>query len=238
VEHSWYSQIGPYIEQQAWYDMINFNVAWCDGGGLNLPARTAKLTVMECPSCGVQRIHRGQTAWDRWKGNYAVNFGNTNYGQITRSGKKYLGAPFSFVKSASFDEITDGLSNTLMMAEVIAPGEVSDSSTWDGPIAEMEIAEGGQTFEGWLTPNSSSSDEVAYYCPEDGNLNGISGCTVVGGDEAYPYQTFAARSHHPGGVNASLCDGSVNFFLDSIDTTVWRALSTSRGDEVIQGNAY
>ncbi len=36
----------------------------------------------------------------------------------------------------------------------------------------------------------------------------------------------AARSRHPGGVNASLCDGSVHFVAEKIDLLVYRALAT------------
>ena len=42
----------------------------------------------------------------------------------------------------------------------------------------------------------------------------------------------AARSMHTGGVNASLGDGSVQFFSDGIDLTVWRGLGTRDGSEV------
>ena len=42
----------------------------------------------------------------------------------------------------------------------------------------------------------------------------------------------AARSNHPSGVNAALCDGSVRFFSNSIDLVTWRALSTAKGREV------
>jgi hypothetical protein len=36
----------------------------------------------------------------------------------------------------------------------------------------------------------------------------------------------AARSKHPAGVNASKCDGSVEFVLNDIDLYVWQALAT------------
>lgn len=50
---------------------------------------------------------------------------------------------------------------------------------------------------------------------------------------------IAARSLHPGGVNASRCDGSAKFYSDDINLQVWRALSTSAGEETISGdNAY
>jgi prepilin-type processing-associated H-X9-DG protein len=52
-------------------------------------------------------------------------------------------------------------------------------------------------------------------------------------------QTFnAARSYHPGGVNALLGDGRVQFFKNSINIQTWRALSTSRGGEVVSSDAY
>jgi prepilin-type N-terminal cleavage/methylation domain-containing protein/prepilin-type processing-associated H-X9-DG protein len=41
----------------------------------------------------------------------------------------------------------------------------------------------------------------------------------------------APRSHHPGGVNASLADGSVRFLGNSIDRQTWRALWTRAGDD-------
>jgi prepilin-type processing-associated H-X9-DG protein len=42
---------------------------------------------------------------------------------------------------------------------------------------------------------------------------------------------MAARSRHPSGVQAVLCDGHVAFFQDSIPIATWRALGTSEGGE-------
>jgi hypothetical protein len=235
VDHGWYSQIGAYIEQQPWFDSINFNVSFCDDTGFNLNARTTRIPLMACPSCGPITVNTDLTTYSRLQWNYSVNFGNTNYGQTSKAGVEFLGAPFCSERSASFNEITDGLSNTLLMAEAITPAQAPSPSGWQGPTADTQISQGGQTFEGWLTPNSSASDEVALFCPETGSLNGISGCVVIGGWESYYEQTFAARSHHSGGVNASLCDGSVHFFSDSIASDVWQALSSARGGETLGG---
>ena len=48
----------------------------------------------------------------------------------------------------------------------------------------------------------------------------------------------AARSLHPGGVNALFCDGHVAFARDSIALSVWRALATRAGGEVVPADAY
>ena len=45
-------------------------------------------------------------------------------------------------------------------------------------------------------------------------------------------------SYHPGGVNMLLGDGSVRFMKDSVALSVWRALSTRNGGEVISGSDY
>jgi prepilin-type processing-associated H-X9-DG protein len=53
------------------------------------------------------------------------------------------------------------------------------------------------------------------------------------------YQFFnAARSRHPGGVNALMGDGSVKFAKNSINYHTWRALGSSQGGEVISADAY
>ena len=44
---------------------------------------------------------------------------------------------------------------------------------------------------------------------------------------------FAARSEHTGGIQSVLCDGSVRFMSENIDLTVWRALGTRSGGEIL-----
>ncbi len=74
-------------------------------------------------------------------------------------------------------------------------------------------------------------DEVARKCPPPDKLNGIPGCVVNA--LSIETQSFVSRSKHPGGVHASRCDGSVQFYVDGIDLTVWRGLSTARGAEPV-----
>ncbi len=52
---------------------------------------------------------------------------------------------------------------------------------------------------------------------------------------AGPRFNNAARSRHPGGVNAVMCDGSVQYVVDDVDLGVWRTASTTKGEEVYQG---
>jgi prepilin-type N-terminal cleavage/methylation domain-containing protein/prepilin-type processing-associated H-X9-DG protein len=45
----------------------------------------------------------------------------------------------------------------------------------------------------------------------------------------------AARSRHPGGVSALFCDGHVQFVRSSISVSVWQALGSRAGGEVVTG---
>jgi prepilin-type processing-associated H-X9-DG protein len=62
-------------------------------------------------------------------------------------------------------------------------------------------------------------------------------CT--GDPERAAFRDYAgARSRHPGGVNALLGDGSVRFIKDTINPSVWVALHSIAGREVVGADAY
>jgi prepilin-type processing-associated H-X9-DG protein len=60
-------------------------------------------------------------------------------------------------------------------------------------------------------------------------------CTVANTDNDGGH---AASSRHPGSVNALFVDGSVKAIKGSIDRTVWRALGTRAGGEVVSASDY
>jgi prepilin-type processing-associated H-X9-DG protein len=47
------------------------------------------------------------------------------------------------------------------------------------------------------------------------------------------YAAVTSRSYHPGGVNALFGDGSVRFVKESVVGSVWRALGSVQGGEII-----
>jgi prepilin-type N-terminal cleavage/methylation domain-containing protein/prepilin-type processing-associated H-X9-DG protein len=200
----------------------------------NRPVTTAIIPTLLCPSDG-DTTNFAPNFSNISKHNYVVNAGNTNrmQGQTPRgtplNGVVFGGAPFirngkntfnnvngTVIK---FSSITDGLSNTLMVSELIR-GVDTDlrGFTWWGP---------GAVFHAFNQPNSPSPDQFQFasYCrnlPERG-LPCI---------QAAEHQT-AARSRHNGGVNVTLCDGSVTYISNNINLGTWRALSTSQGSEIV-----
>ncbi len=261
-DHSWVSFVAPYIEEQAWADMIDMDVPLPDP--VNDPARRAMygIKVLGCPSdLGLQRNEWESDQWARVRANYVVNGGNTVYGQhfwrnTTWGVVEFLGAPFAPAKTTPVAKIEDGLSNTLMLSEVLVVPELAgqgDTGWWGGHYSEVSASLGGQVFTGWHPPNSGVGDGWARWgtylikervepallsnqiplpcgrpqCPGEGArlLPGLAK------EDSVNLQTSTARSHHPGGVNAARCDGSVQFFNDSIDPLVWNALTSAAGGE-------
>jgi prepilin-type N-terminal cleavage/methylation domain-containing protein len=273
--HGWYSLIGPYIEEAAWSALINLKVSFShESGRLNANdrydhygARRTFIDIHRCPSdIGLQRNEWGNPNWARIRTNYVINAGNTVYGQYNinigsdpvRSGR----GPFRGGRESPVSRITDGLSNTFMMSEILVirelgPGEGGGAAGWGGPFADTNTALGGQVFTGMNPPNGAQ-DGVARFIPtvqsvffEQGIpypclVNAAGGCGVTRAGargEGIPpdevdgldtrMQWFTARSKHPGGVNASRCDSSVDFVSNDIDQFVWRAMTSAAGEETI-----
>ena len=145
-------------------------------------------------------------------------------------------------------EITDGTSNTAAFAEM-AKGDMSNAiatektdsfwtmtwpSTPDLAIADCQsfpatnLAYQGLSTAGvpWLEGSTS-----AMY----NHVNVPNKRTCI-----FPPGRIVntANSYHPGGVNVTLCDGSVRFVKDSISLATWRALGSRNGGEVLSADSY
>ncbi|APW62699.1 DUF1559 domain-containing protein [Paludisphaera borealis] len=250
---TWLIFVLPYIEQQSLYNAWNSNGTNAPGlpasfdedlryfGVANRTVTSQWVGVYLCPSdqknAPISVEANGATLACTSQ-NYAVNFGNSIQIQTDFQDVRFGGAPFVDVgspltdsqlpgkRTVGFAALTDGLSTTLMASEVVVgQGRDLRGFSWWGDAAG---------FEGYLTPNSSFPDVLfsPYYC-----LNRSPNPPCVGTTTALP-DNYAARSRHPGGVNAAMADTSVHFFKNSVHIQTWRALSTSRGGEAISFDDY
>lgn len=246
---TWIPSILPYMEQgnlssqyvyTGKYDVPDGSYRY--SGSKNLPVTQQFITSMLCPSDSLSPTTLPGFLYIT-SHNYVVNFGNTGFvvrdGDVKTGaerdvlGVRYQGAPFTIsgwtnipTEYTRLKGITDGLSNTLMLSEVIQGRGVDlRGFSWWGYAAG---------FLTYLSPNSAQPDvmQSASYCDNDDPENP----PCVGPHSQLRPMTNAARSFHPGGVNTAQCDGSVRFVSDNIALDAWRALSTSQGDEVISDN--
>jgi prepilin-type processing-associated H-X9-DG protein len=159
--------------------------------------------------------------------NYAINYGNTNYNQANITtpppAVTFQAAPFFRGKTWRLNEIYDGTSNTLLVAEVLQ-GTMQDlrGFTWWGPAT---------FFTTYLPPNSTIPDKMNTGAGANGCRNEplINLPCTLGPNPGI----LASRSRHPGGVQVVMGDGSTQFIRDAIDINVWRGLSSIRAGEVV-----
>jgi prepilin-type N-terminal cleavage/methylation domain-containing protein len=245
---TWLVYVLPQVEQQPLYNAWNscginspgvptsYDLDLRYFGAANVTVTSTRLSVYLCPSdltnAPIMSTVNGVT-YACTSQNYAANFGNTTVLQAEYQGIPFLGAPFVDVGSplgdynqparatVGFSAITDGLSNTMLLSEVVVgQGQDLRGFSWWGDAA---------TFEGFSTPNSSFPDVLfsPLYCI---NRSPNPPCTVA--TTALP-ELYAARSRHAGGVHVAAADGAVHFVKDSVDLQVWRMMCTSAGSEVI-----
>ena len=161
-------------------------------------------------------------------GNYVLNYGPAT---LLNSGTNIRKAPFGRLSGGhyfteipyrtNFAHIRDGISTTLLMAEVVFQ---SSNSLLDarGNFLDMRW---GPFFMAANPPNSGidqtghCSNVTDMPCQSIGSANGGS--------------SFSSRSRHRGGVNAVLCDSSVRFVDNNIDPNTWKALSTMKGGDTV-----
>lgn len=175
-----------------------------------------------CPSDRPGAWWQGDSYW-RSRGNYLLSWGPYTRPWTTVPTTQ---APFGWIndnttkpQKVRYADITDGTSSTIMMAEII-------------------IAKRDQDFD---TRGDFLNDDGNYMTFEFMTINTPNGgadktSTCITGDPLMPCtggspMHQAARSRHPGGVNVLFCDGTVQFFKDSIALQTWQELSTMNGGE-------
>ena len=247
LRRSWAFALVPFLDDGARADKINF------AGSFFVPENATAARVgfgyFQCPSDSPS-IQELTSTVERQKGNYAVNWGNTHFfqddgpAQIMAGASfygdpfagpygtaRFGGAPFATNRAIRHRDIVDGLSKTLLASESVigrnvAPPYAAGNSDHRGDLLNDDIA--CSAFMTYTPPNAAAPDRmgtVAFFCgrPELGNPP----CELSNGP---PFN--AARSRHPGLVNAAFLDGRVAVVADAIDREIWRAAGTARGGEV------
>ena len=230
---TWIALIFPYIEQQQLYNTINHTAGMGHGPvGRNDEVKTTRIPTMNCPS---DQMQEGAFAFYA-KGNFAANNGLGPM-QATADplckGCTIARRPGVFMNNSKtrFADLSDGASNTIMVAELIqgsSPSGSDPSGGWQGVMHYWE----GPLYQHDRTPNTSIPDEMRYgWC---GMPRNIAPCAETFNHHLDTKLFLSARSRHPGGVQAALCDGSVRFVSESILLQTWQDLGTPNDGRTLQ----
>jgi prepilin-type N-terminal cleavage/methylation domain-containing protein/prepilin-type processing-associated H-X9-DG protein len=249
-----HARILPHIEQAATYAAFNLSSSYGDPGNLTATAQVIGLYL--CPSEVRQDPINNET--------FGIT-GGVNYGFCLGDWFVWAGPAVGPNMSRRWAEFTDGLSRTMLLAEVKnwqpyvrdcgSLSRINNPANIpppDAPPAAVapEYQSTGCTF---LDSGHTQWTEVAVHhvgmttaWPPNKKTPGGPGFSSPDVDlnsqrERIGGPTFAAitaRSYHPGGVNILLGDGSVRFVKDSINGTVWRGVGTVAGGEILSGDSF
>lgn len=209
----WAALTLPYLEQQNVSNgLINFGLPIT--APANNAARIAVIGTFRCPSdpggttptfslpagtMPMPNYMTGYTATQVASANYIGVFGSTSMVSVYVKGSAANGA-FIFQQGCRFANITDGLSQTLIVGE---RDSLLFPTTWLGVIPGAAHAPARVLGVTFMPPNSASQ----------------------------PMHGFS--SMHPTGANFTAADGSVKLISNTIDGTVFPALGTIAGGEVV-----
>ncbi len=235
IAHSWTPRVLPFIEQGNVYNKYRFDIDWDVGSNTAVggPIRVTISTFL-CPSAPQTGRHPNRGCLDyaatterNWPNPY-VTSAEAPY--VSQSDPYFIGVlghtkatatPWVQDKaSRTLLSITDGTSNTMMLAECAARnlryfmGKPTTGTWTAGPWANP----GSRLQIGGCDPSNQSA------------VTGPRAVNCINNKEIYAF--------HTGGANILLGDGSVKFLKDSVTLdTVLQLLTRARGD-MIMGNPF
>jgi prepilin-type N-terminal cleavage/methylation domain-containing protein len=239
----WSAMILPYMEQTNVYDTLLFTESgpgnW-DSGSTNQRACETVINTFRCPSMPLPEHMAYNGIALRAPSSYRANSGNDatsdDTSTIVVAGTKSLemlnvNGPFYACSSTRFADIYDGLSNTVFIGE---------SQT------DPDFVKDGQGMDFW-----SIGSPQADPCACSGGTGGTEFTEAVGSFFSQPnlrlrnpaahgnLMEMAFGSWHPGGVVLfAFGDNSVRTVSDTIDLTVYRAIGSRNGREVIDSTKF
>jgi prepilin-type N-terminal cleavage/methylation domain-containing protein/prepilin-type processing-associated H-X9-DG protein len=255
-EQSLLIRLLPFIEQSTMFNAFNSSIHYS-----NPPNATVQATGVQtiwCPSDPkVSQIDFTDfptygMRFTSYKGNAGTWFTPGRYQDPTCMGGAFstllaqADGIFNFYSKYTIAAVTDGTSNTFLLSE----------------FAYGKMNTGDQACWAWWD-SGNYADTMFHTSVPLNPFNKIGDLASVGVNA--DLYTSAASSFHPGGANFAMCDGSVRFVKDSIQQapvnpatslsmnvtpgagntyswngpiTVYQALSTRAGGEVISSDQY
>ena len=211
----------PQIEQQTAYDRFDFSdglwtytMSWLTFNGEAIAQRPS---VYVCPSDTSEPYSDDPQIGSIYQigdykaatGSYATVSGTVGMTKGITNEQKYSNTGvFYYLNGHSVRDISDGLSKTMFVGEVVDSHTQDSSNIWTRAVRGMDT--------------QRATDNPLNTKPGDPIFDTAFGLQVNG----------AFASQHPGGAMFAFGDGHVSFLVENISLDVYQMLSTRDGGEV------
>ena len=254
-----FAMILPFIEQTTLANAYNFSLPSCPAGNsapntnpvggqgsyrANTTTTSTMVNAYLCPSDTVPLPYNstpatGTTAYAGYlsqrcsyllpAGRYYKAFTGPRLGTRPTDGGIFAGSDLS----TRFQNISDGLSNTVMVLE----SRLEKTSTAYGGYWGQGLWTSTHALVYSNNPAISTSYSSAWPSTMPNAPATIAQVSSANNPRRLGY-AWSIGSLHPGGVNATFGDGSVKFIKNSIDPSVWFAIQTIANGEVLSADSF
>ena len=244
----------PYIEQENLFRGIDFTVSY----NAQIGVASKRVATFVCPSEVNDRGFGTDPTFGHkyWPITNALNSGTWAVLTAKSSGMRTGDGAFTPNRGAKPTDFTDGMSNTLAVAEVKAftnrVSGASNATTYPVPPAPPANAAAvaafglaafnpasfthvewvdGKVHETGVTTVFAPNTKVLY--PSGGTDYDVDLVLATESNAGDTYAAVTSRSYHTGCVNALLMDGSVRSVSNGVALETWRSLGTRAEGEVL-----
>ncbi len=226
----WAAMTLPQVEQGPIFNAINFSLAI--EAPANQTARLTRINTYICPSDAnfqPEFTVVDDSTTSSSLGNPICNVASSDYvgcfgtGDVSDIPGRDRGEGLFFRnRSVRISEITDGTSMT------VAAGEKHQNlarATWTGAVTRAAVPITLLQAEGGLSPEGGDALVVSH----TGELDG---------PNSRPAHADQFWSRHPGGAQFAFADGSVRFLKEKRPLSIFQALATRGGGEVLSADSF
>lgn len=225
----WGTLILPFIEESTTYDRINLAVGgtthWQSAGATVLDLARKPLPTFECPSNrDAGKVNTSSVRGGFAKSNYAPNAGTgaSQYSYLYNNAWPYTpGVMNAFPKPAAMplEKITDGLTSTILLAEKSTTAETGSAGNCGGvACTNLGAIWIGARTNSWGSSVGWNTGVEQTYVESYGGADSI--YDINRSSQSWGADWYNS-SPHSGGMNASLCDGSVRWISENIPTNTY-----------------
>ena len=231
--HGWPAVVLPYIEQENVRNSYVMTVSWYDTA--NLPSRSVRVSTFLCPAANGGREGKSSVPGAPGSPFMGAAWDYTNVSVVALPLLAYLNYPnpsgyttvWRGVLSSTGSrvaDITDGLSNTILMTE-----DANRPEYW---VKGKQVLDRVPPFGGdgpGVTTGGVWADHQKGFGIEGTTPDGL---TLVGDCAINCTNAYEVYSFHSSGANVAMADGSVRFLRESITIRTLAALTTRGAGEV------